>query len=99
MGNECTKLRKSEKNQIIIRWNLINEETDIAQLNASGKNIIEQYKTMLNQLKQNNQLTYNEKKKAVENITFMRDRENLVRLKEITYLCKVCGKQGYTELS
>ncbi|CAG8798914.1 12270_t:CDS:2, partial [Racocetra fulgida] len=60
--------------------------TDIAQLNASGKNIIEQYKTLLNQLKNNNQLTDDEKKKAVENITFMRDRENLVRLREITYL-------------
>ncbi|CAG8464779.1 6667_t:CDS:10 [Cetraspora pellucida] len=98
MGNECTKFRKIEKKPIMIRWNLINEETDILQLNAGGKNIIEQYNTMLNQLKECNQLTEDEKIKAVENITFMRDRENLVRLKEITYPCEKCGEPGYTEL-
>ncbi|KAF0406858.1 protein kinase [Gigaspora margarita] len=98
MGNECTKIRKSEKNPKMLRWYLINEECDIAQLNAPETGLNKQYNYMLKQIKESNRLNKDEKEAAEKNIAFMRDRENLIRLKEVTYTCKKCGKSGYTEL-
>ncbi|CAG8755760.1 10879_t:CDS:2, partial [Dentiscutata heterogama] len=60
----------------------------------------EQYDYMLNRIKESNRLNKDEKDAAEENIAFMRDRENLIRLKKIKYPCKSgkCNKLGYTEL-
>ncbi|CAG8529036.1 1469_t:CDS:2 [Ambispora gerdemannii] len=82
----------------MIRWNLVNTASDEAQLATPGENVNEQYEGVLKLLKANAKLSNSEKIEAERNFTFMKDRENLVRLKGPTYLCKQCNRSGYTIL-
>ncbi|CAG8515328.1 2727_t:CDS:2, partial [Acaulospora colombiana] len=81
-----------------VRWDLINSETDKAQLSTPGDNVNEQYDGVVTLLRETTLLNDLEKNKAIENFTFIKDRENLIRLQKPTRTCEKCRRPQYAIL-
>ncbi|CAG8593378.1 15404_t:CDS:2, partial [Acaulospora colombiana] len=97
----CNLVKEGDMNAKIsevVRWDLINSATDEAQLATPGKDVNEQYEGVIKLLRANPLLNNSEKIQAEKNFTFIKDRENLIRLKKPTYPCEQCHRLGYTIL-
>src|SRR4051812_39904567 len=82
-----------------IRWNIVAQAIDNASFANRNNNLNKSYLARIKHIQNNELLNAKEKEEAIRQITETKDLRNFFELKEQTYSCNMCGREGFTILN
>ena len=82
----------------MIREDMVIQAVNEAQFAYSGSNLNESYQEGIKHIRNNQSLNEKEKERAISYVTRYKDHYNYFTLKEDTYPCEICGREGFTIL-